>query len=300
MKKVLITGAGGFIGNQIYKRFLRDGYNTVGWDVVVPDKASDIIKIDMMNEDDVKSSLETCRPDIIIHCAGAADVNKSVQNPDADYSGNVSLTHNLLFGLHKTGLDKVRFVFLSTAGVYGNPAHLPISEVMPLNPMSPYALHKAMCETMCNYFSSNYEMDIKIARIFSAYGAGLRKQIFWDMYSKLKKTGELKMYGTGSESRDYIHVQDIVNALFLIATKEFDEKIINVANGEEVTIREAVECFAKCIGVSADKISFNGVVREGDPLNWRADIRLLNKLGYEKTVIMRKGIKEYIDWVQNQ
>ena len=294
MKKVLITGAAGFIGNKLYNRFKTEGYSVYGCDLYAKEE---IFSLDMADEVAISETLKNISPDIILHCAGSADVGYSVKNPEKDFMGNVTLTHNLLFALHKLNMNNCRLVFLSSAGVYGNPKKLPITEDMPLNPMSPYALHKVMCEDICRYFKFNYGTDIKIARIFSAYGAGLRKQIFWDMHSKALSTGKLEMFGTGNESRDYIHIQDVVHALYLLATKKADYFIFNVANGEEVTIRQATETFARYSGIK--DISFNGVEREGDPLNWRADISRLMSLGYKKSISFNDGIKGYIDWVNN-
>lgn len=140
-------------------------------------------------------------------------------------------------------------------------------------------------------------MDIKVARIFSAYGAGLRKQIFWDMHMKAEKTGKLEMFGTGNESRDYIHVDDVIQSLYLLATANTKDMFFNVANGEEITIRQATEWFAECAGIDNDKITFNGHVREGDPINWRADITRIKKLGYKKSINMRDGLQKYVDWI---
>lgn len=297
MKKVLITGAAGFLGNKTAKFFANNGYVVFGWDREAQSDCFPIIQVDMRNQKDLEEELKMNPPDIIIHCAGSADVGKSVTYPEADFEGNVTLTHNLLFAVHKLGIEKVRVVFLSSAGVYGNPESLPITEDAPVNPLSPYALHKVMCEDICWYFIRNYRMDVKIARIFSAYGAGLRKQIFWDMHKKLKEEGNLNMFGTGNESRDYIHVDDVVQALYLIATSYTDDTVFNVANGEEVSIRKATEVFARNASVDTERISFNGVVREGDPLNWRADISKIKKLGYRRSVDMEKGIEDYLKWI---
>lgn len=294
--RVLITGALGFIGHKVGLYFIDKGYEVTGWDRLSSNDPFEVSLVDMLKENDIIEALQSCQPDIVIHCAGSADVGKSVQNPESDYEGNVTVTHNLLFALHKLGMESTRVVFLSSAGVYGNPDKLPITEDMPLNPLSPYAVHKVMCEELCKYFASNYKMHIKVARIFSAYGAGLRKQIFWDMYNKYKNTGRLDMFGTGNESRDYIHVDDVVQSLFILATTDSSDVIFNVANGEEVTIREATELFADCTGLSHDKIFFNGVVREGDPLNWRADITKIKSLGYKKSVEMNNGLSLYLDW----
>lgn len=293
MDRVLITGAKGFIGEKIMNFFLEKGYDVTGWDKT---RTETIDNIDMLDENKVKIMLKQIQPGIIVHCAGSADVGKSIQYPSIDYAGNVTITHNLLFALHKLKMEHVRVVFLSSAGVYGNPVRLPITEDMPLSPLSPYALHKIMCEDMCKYFRNNHGLDIKIARIFSAYGTGLRKQIFWDMYVKVKKTGKLEMFGTGNESRDYIHIIDVMQALYLLATMDSKHMIFNVANGEETTIRQATELFARCAGVDRKKISFNGVVLEGNPVNWRADISRIRELGYQKSIDMEVGIGEYVQW----
>ena len=297
MKKVLITGAGGFIGAKMLRLFQDRGYAVCGWD---RNRAENVCGVDMLDVAAVMVGLQQIAPDIIVHAAGSADVGRSVKEPEMDFSGNVTITHNLLFGIHKLHMEHTRVVFLSSAGVYGNPTSLPINEDMPVNPLSPYALHKVMCEDICRYFYNNYGMNVKVARIFSAYGAGLRKQIFWDMYKKVTDTGKLEMFGTGKESRDYIHVDDVVQALYLLATTESPNMFFNVANGEEVAIRQATEIFAKCAGVPTEKISFNGVIREGDPLTWRADISRIRKLGYAKTVGMQDGLQQYVEWVREK
>ena len=300
MKKVLVTGASGFIGREMAKFFLKRGFQVTGWDRLESENDFPGLRVDMTDGEAVRSALEAEKPEIIIHCAGSADVGKSVENPYGDFTGNVTVTHHLLFGMHRAGLEKTRLVFLSSAGVYGNPRSLPVTEDSPLNPLSPYAVHKEMCELLCRFFVSHYGMDIVIARIFSAYGAGLRKQIFWDMHQKLRSTGRLDMFGTGRESRDYIHVRDLIGALALLAEADTHELVYNVANGEETAIREVAELFADCEGVPREAIRFNGVVREGDPLNWRADISRIRALGYRKTVEMKQGIADYVAWVKEQ
>lgn len=298
--KVIVTGAGGFIGTHVSKYFAAAHYEVSGWDIV--DKKEDILihKVDMLNTEDLCKQLKKESPDIIIHCAGAADVGKSVENPFMDYEKNVTITHNLLFAMHMANLQNTRLVFLSSAAVYGNPECLPIREDSKLNPLSPYALHKVMCEDICLYMHDNYGMDVKVLRIFSAYGEGLKKQIFWDMYSKAKATGQLSMFGTGNESRDYINIKDLIRAIYIISTQaDQNEVIYNVGSGEETTIREAVECFANTFGIEEDKIYFNGETKEGNPINWIADITKLKKLGYREEVKFYNGITSYINWAQS-
>lgn len=300
MKKVLITGANGFIGGHILEHFKDNGFEVNGWGRDESESNYIVSSVNMMDPVAMEQALVIFEPDIIIHCAGSANVNLSVSNPFQDFEGNVKLTHNLLFSLKKVGLINTRVVFLSSAAVYGNPVSLPIRENAQLNPMSPYALHKAMCEDICRFLFENYSFDIKIVRIFSAYGVGLKKQIFWDMVQKAKKYGRLEMFGTGLESRDFINVKDVVNAIFLIATKASREELIfNVANGYEIDIQKATETFADCYGIPKEKITFMGNSREGDPIAWKADISKLKSLGYRQTVSFCSGIQEYVDWVTN-
>lgn len=300
MFKVLITGVNGFIGTNLFKLFSNRGYDVLGCDysnTIIKDK--NIKRIDLSVYSDVEEMLNIDKPDIIIHCAGSADVGNSVLDPIGDFQGNVKVTHNLLFALHKLGLNQVKVVFLSSAAVYGNPAFLPIKEIFELNPLSPYALHKSLSECICNYFLKNYYMDIKIVRIFSAYGVGLRKQIFWDMHRKFVETGELIMLGTGEESRDYINVKDVIEAIYLVATKApIEENIYNIANGKEIKIKTVVEIFAEYYGIDENKVSFCGKAREGDPINWNANITKLRSLGYTQSVDISDGIFEYVKWVK--
>lgn len=299
MKKVLVTGAAGFIGNKTALKFLEEGYEVVGIDRCENIGLFPIYSIDMFGKNKIEDILKIEKPDIIIHCAGSANVAESVKNPDNDFAGNVVITHNLLFAMHKLEMECTRLVFLSSAAVYGNPESLPISEEMPTNPLSPYALHKVMCEDLCKYFIKNHGMDIKIARIFSAYGRGLHKQIFWDMYCKYMETNRLDMLGTGDESRDYIHVSDLVDALMILATTESTDIVYNIANGKQTTIRSAVEMFADAMRIPEEKITFNGVSRRCDPLNWEADITKITRLGYCGKISLQQGLTDYVEWVNN-
>lgn len=300
MKKVFITGANGFIGSHLCESFQNTNYEVVGSGFSEPENnlGYKFLNIDFLH-DDIESMLSNIKPDIIIHCAGSADVHKSIVDPFFDFQGNTAMLHRILFTMKKLNLENCRFVFLSSAAVYGQPRQLPIKENSPMNPLSPYALHKKMCEDICDYFINNYNFNIKIVRIFSAYGPRLKKQIFWDMNKKIEEINKLVMLGTGDESRDYIYISDLVNAIHLVATDNHRGiNVYNIANGEEVYIKDIAEMFAKEKGLSLDKIIFDGHVREGDPINWRADINEMEKLGYRKNIDIKMGIKMYLDWIR--
>lgn len=294
--KIVITGAAGFIGGKLMDFFRQDSrYEVFGYarNSTLPH----ICNVDLQSYQDVLSCLDRDHPDVVIHCAGSADVGRSVLYPGMDFHHNVGLIHNILFSLKELQQLNCRIVFLSSAAVYGNPDRLPVSENAPRKPMSPYALHKLMGEDVCEYFIHNYGFDIRIARIFSAYGCGLKKQIFWDMTKKIVQTGKLDLYGSGNETRDYIHVSDVVKALCLISNADCSDKhVFNVANGEAVSIREVAELYAQIAGLHSGRISFLENSREGDPLHWRADITLLESLGYKKSINLADGLTEYYGW----
>lgn len=301
MEKVLVTGANGFIGSHVFDYFNRIGYTVVGWGNCSIDRNKALIKkVDLSNTDEIEMYLNIDMPNIIIHCAGSANVAESITNPKNDLQGNTIIVHNLLFTLKKLKLSHVKVIILSSAAVYGNPIKLPIKECTPVNPVSPYALHKQMVEDICHYFIRNHRMNIKILRIFSAYGCGLKKQIFWDMYVKYMNTDKLEMFGSGDESRDFINIEDVVQAIYLISTSSSGNQIYNIANGEEIKIKEVVQIFADNIGLPTQNISFIGKRREGDPINWKADIHALKSLGYKKRITIEDGIKKYVEWLQDE
>ncbi len=235
-------------------------------------------------------------PQACVHCAGRASVPLSLKDPAADFSGNTALTFELLDTLRKHA-PSCRFLFLSSAAVYGNPATLPISETHSTAPLSPYGYHKLQSELLCEEFARIYGVPTASVRIFSAYGPGLRRQVIWDICTKLLNGGgDLKLYGTGRESRDFIHAADVARALMLLAEKAPCEgERYNLASGQEVTIAELFDRLAKALGCAAQPI-FGGEVRAGDPLNWRADISRLQMLGFQPTVSLDQGLRGVAAW----
>lgn len=307
MKKILITGVNGFIGRNAAHGFEKE-YEVYGMDIAArycrQDAAVTYYQCNMSESPAELSMIVTnLQPDVILHCAGSANVGASVVSPMADLDGNLHSLYQLLIALK--GIEKKpKIIFMSSAAVYGNPKKLPVCETDELAPISPYGLHKVMCEQLCHYFNQVHGYRIRVIRIFSVYGiannTGLRKQIFWDMYQKYQSTGAIRLFGTGDETRDFIHVNDILQAIRCILAYDGEEEVFNVANGEEESIRHLAEIYAKALGEREDIVSFSGEVREGDPRNWRADIRLLSGIGYKKTVDFEEGVRGYVRWVREQ
>ncbi len=299
MSRILITGINGFIGSSLAKHYHDEGWEVYGIDMCAHEECAWNTYVCDIAHEDIVHILSECRPEVIVHCAGIANVSFSVEHPDEDFEANTVAVHRLLYAIHKAGLTDSRVLFLSSAGVYGQPESLPISENHKTNPISPYALHKTMAEDICSYFIKNYSMDIRIARIFSAYGPGLKKQIFWDMYNKILDTGKLELFGSGEESRDFIYIDDLIKALTIIveAAKQ-DDYIYNVANGSQITIKDIARIFVEEYGEDIP-VTFNHKNRTGDPDNWCADISRINGLGYSGSVSITEGISRYLTWVKD-
>ncbi len=308
MKRMVITGVNGFIGRNAKEYFERE-YEITGIDLAerycgveggTDAKAFIYYQCNMsQNPAELANIFTGVQPDVVLHCAGSANVGASVVNPMADLDGNLHSLYQLLLAL-KSFEKKPKLIFLSSAAVYGNPKQLPIKETDTLAPISPYGLHKQMCEELCHYFNRVHGYQTRAIRIFSAYGNGLRKQLLWDIYQKYQNTGAINLFGTGSETRDFIHVSDIMRAMELILSYDGPEEVFNVANGEEAAIRDLAHIYARKLGAPESVVAFNGETKVGDPQNWRADISLLQKLGYEKRMELDAGIESYVNWVRTE
>lgn len=298
-KKIVITGVNGFIGSNMAQQCLKDGYDVVGIDIASTPAIDNITYFQLnLYEDSINDILNVNKPFALIHCAGMADVNYSVQHPDSDFISNVVISRKVLYSIKDTS-EKTRVIFLSSASVYGNPIRNPIDENHEKAPISPYALHKILVENMCEYFVRQYDMDIRILRIFSAYGIGLKKQIFWDMGQKIKKFNKLELFGTGNETRDFIYIDDLVRVIQLVMETERTKEITyNVANGIEISIRNVAEVFCEKCGLSRELIFFNQCERLGNPINWCADINRIKNLGYEPEIDINVGIEKYVGWLR--
>lgn len=295
--KILIIGSKGFIGFHAMEYFKNQNFTVLGCDVVTDYVSKDYYQIDATNSD-FHALFEKHQFDACLNCSGAASVPLSLEFPLKDFNLNTLNVFKILEAI-RTYQPSCKFINLSSAAVYGNPTQLPIHEMSQLQPLSPYGIHKLQAEQIVKEFSDFYKIPTCSLRIFSAYGNGLRKQLFWDMYQKFLNADAISLYGTGKESRDFIHVDDIVRAFHLVLDNgKFNGEATNIANGEEFTIEYVAELFRSNFE-GQKTIAFNNQVKQGDPLNWRADISLLKSLGYQQTISLEAGIQSYIHWVNS-
>lgn len=295
--KLLVIGSKGFIGQHIYSYFADSKiYEAWACDVVVDYTSPRYVQVDATNSDFselfAKHSFTIC-----INCSGAASVPDSLVRPQRDFLLNTYNVFRMLDAIRKY-YPACKFINMSSAAVYGNPVRLPVEESSQLYPISPYGHHKLMAEQICSEFVTFYGLKICSLRIFSAYGEGLKKQILWDIFTKMKCGLTIQLYGDGRETRDFIHVKDIARAVHLIIDHAaFAGEVINVANGCELSIKDLVHSFIQ-LAAWPGHVQFNGQEREGDPVHWQADITLLKSFGYCSVVSLETGLTRYIKWAQ--
>lgn len=295
--KILIVGSRGFIGGHCLD-FFRKEHEVWGCDVILDYSTPNYISIDAVDSD-FQNLFQQIKFDVCINCSGAASVPFSLEKPFNDFKLNTLNVFKMLEAIRMYAPD-CKFMTMSSAAVYGNPKTLPIRECDQRVPVSPYGTHKVMAEMICEEYSRFWGVKTCCLRIFSAYGPGLKKQLFWDMYNKVRTMPNLILWGTGKESRDFIYVKDLVRIIDLIIKKDsFEGSIYNAANGEQRRISEVAEIFVKILGTDT-KISFNNEVRKGDPLNWEADISGITQLGYVQNYTLEKGIQEYVNWLNEE
>ena len=237
--------------------------------------------------------------DLCINASGSAHVGFSFDKPDIDFELNVLNVHKILVSI-RTFQPTCKFINFSSAAVYGNPAQLPIKEDSSKNPLSPYGFHKLQSEYLLKEYHRFFGLATCSLRVFSAYGPGLKKQLFWDLFQKAKQnSNNIEVYGTGAESRDFIYIDDLLNGINLIFEKgNFNGNAFNISSGIETTINEVATEFYKHLNPNI-KFNFNNIQKQGDPTNWQADISALKLLGFNTNVSLNDGLYKTANWLTN-
>lgn len=297
--KILIIGRSGFIGNHCFNYFKNLGYDVYSTSISLESKDSKSFLLD--KQDLCFDNIFKLQFDICINCSGMAIVSDSFNDPTKDFQLNTINVFKILDSIRKFS-PQCKFINLSSAAVYGNPSEIPIKESSIFNAISPYGYHKIYSELICEEFNKIFNINTCSLRIFSAYGNGLKKQLLWDVYNKLtdKTSNIASFFGTGNETRDYIHISDILTAIHLIVLHApFNGEYYNLANGTQISVKSIILIFIEYLK-SNKEIKYLGIEKKGDPINWEADITQLKKLGYIQKMSINDGIKQYIEWARSE
>ena len=303
MKTILITGAKGFIGSNVSKHFKNLGYKTYGiGHGGLSIKESQNIGLDYWKKDDISitSILEFNQQfDLIVHCGGSGSVGFSIEYPYDDFKKTVDGTLEVLEYMRLYNKN-AHLIYPSSPAVQGEHPNYPIKECFVGKPASPYGYHKKIAEDLCQSYSEKYNLKVSIIRLFSVYGEGLKKQLLWDAYKKIVKAdSEVIFWGTGEETRDFIHVDDVLSIMTKLLKSDEEFIIINGGTGQKHTIKDVVEMMRNFINPKI-KIGFNNQINIGNPIYYWADIKKLNKYDFKADIKLEDGIKSFISWSKGE
>lgn len=306
--RALVTGAAGFIGSTLVDRLIGDGHTVVGLDNFASGRATNIehlsanldfsfVEADIVTAD-LDTILEEYSPEVVFHLAAQIDVRKSVANPQFDTSVNVVGTVRLAEAARKAGVRKV--VHTSSGGsIYGVPETFPTSEQVPTDPHSPYAAGKVAGEIYLNTFRHLYGVDCSHIAPANVYGprqdphgeAGV-VAIFAQALLDGKPT---KVFGDGSNTRDYVFVDDVVDAFVRASGEAGGGLRFNVGTGIETSDRGLHTAVAEAAGAPDDP-EF-APPRLGDLQRSCLDIsRAERELGWRPQVPLAEGVRRTVKY----
>ena len=298
----LITGAHGTIGRVLARHLATQGWQVAGtghgqWH---PDEARAWgVALWQTGELDLPGLRRLAiEPQLVVHCAGSGVVGASLTAPYVDFQRTVDSTAAVLEYL-RADHPRATLVLPSSAAVYGVADTLPMAEDSPLRPASPYGVHKKIAEELVCEHAARYGLDAAIVRLFSVYGEGFRKQLLWDACRRIR-ANETLFFGSGAETRDWLHVTDAAALLETAAAHAAPRcPIVNGGCGAPVTVRAVVQELFRLLGRS-DEPTFCGTQRPGDPLHYHADMRKAHAWGWRARVGWREGLARYVAWFQQQ
>ena len=298
-ERVLLTGASGFLGRVLCHQLVQNGYHLTGLDRHLPTRSTELTgPHEFIQCDLIKPQKIVPRHfDTIFHLAGMGSPSLSIQLPAQDFTENLIATFQLLEKIRQYAW-RGRLVYVSTAAAYGEPQQIPIAEETPGRPISPYGVSKLACEEYVRVFSQYYGFSAVIARIFSLYGPRQKKQVIYDILRKtLLSDKPITLFGDGCEVRDFIHVNDAVQALLLLVKHaEIGAPLFNVCSASGITIRELAEQILILAGESPERIIFTGQRKSGDPNHWVGCNRKLCETGFSLDYSLSRGLTDTLHW----
>ncbi len=294
--RILITGCHGFIGSSVGHIAAQIGHVVIGVGLASqpePGWPGCYHQADVVHSD-FATIIERHNPDVILHAAGTASVGASFTAPLDDLRAAVMSLANVLDGVRRSG-QKPLVLFPSSAAVYGEPRMLPIREDAPVAPISPYGYHKAAAELFAREYCHCFGFDIVIARLFSVYGPRQRRLLVWELYCEATGTGsEVVLRGTGEETRDYLHVDDVATVLLTIATRRpRGLTVLNVASGAATRTRDVAQLIVGAAEVTK-LIRALSQPQTGNPQYWQASVESLQGIEPFRFRPLKDGITECV------
>jgi UDP-glucose 4-epimerase len=300
IKRALVVGGAGFVGSQVVRILREQGVQTT----VIDDLSSglegrvdgaELIVADI-REARLEEILRDRDVDAVFHLASAAYVPPSLQWPVDDLHRNAVTTLAVLEGVRRLERRPI-VVYASSAAVYGDSQHFPMTEEHPIAPVSPYGISKFASEQYVRLYSSLYDIPSLAARPFSIYGPGQRKQVVYDLVDRAYGGQKpLSVLGSPEVSRDLVFVEDAARAFVILARMAPARgEAYNIATGTRTTLAELVSMLLGIMGLDIP-VRFTGQVRPGDPLHLQGDPTRAREFGARCETTLADGLKRTVAW----
>jgi len=305
--KILVTGGAGFIGSRLVDRLLREGHEVTVLDSLLAGTTGNLeehlnsaslhlIKADVRNLRAVKKAVKGASA--VFHLAALINVPLSVEDPVLTNDVNVRGTLSVLEASLAENVD--RFIFMSSSAVYGEARYLPINEEHPTTPLSPYGVSKLAAENYCRNYHEIHGLRTCCLRLFNVYGPRQHANSYSGVISKFIRkvqSGESPVvYGDGKQTRDFIHLEDVIDACVLaMESTDIDGGTFNVGTGKPTTIRELADIITELLGKTRLGPVFEKP-RRGDVKDSYADIsRARKSLSFKPRTELKNGLKSLIE-----
>ena len=312
-RKVLVTGAAGFIGSTLVDRLLEEGREVVGLDSFDPfypeaEKLRNLEsarrhacfrleRADIRDADAVERIFAAGDFDAVVHLAALAGVRPSLERPAVYADVNVRGTAVLLEAAARR--SGAHFVFASSSSVYGEREAGPFHESDPVvRPVSPYAATKRAGELLAHSFHHAHGLSVTCVRIFTAYGPRQRPDLAIRSFAEhMRRNEPVPVFGDGSSRRDFTFIDDLVDGLVRALDRDLGFAILNLGAGREVVLLDVLKLLEQRVGVSA-RVEWLPRQTGDVPRTW-ADIGAAQeRLGYAPRVPIEEGIGRFVTWLE--
>jgi UDP-glucose 4-epimerase len=300
--KILITGGAGFIGSHLVDLLVDSGFNVRVVDNLSTGKIAniahhvnsgeiDFVKADIRDDELVRKCVHGV--DAVIHLAAVTSVPFSVKNPNLTYDTNVAGTLNLLTSCAEERVGK--FVLISSCAVYGEPRRLPVDEGHLACPISPYAESKFETERYCLGFHNKLLLRSVVLRLFNVYGPRQGVNDYSGVITRFIDRSRhglpLIVHGDGSQTRDFVHVSDVIEAvLSSLENEDAEGEVFNIGSGAHTSVLELAKAVSELTGLNLEVL--HDEPRLGDIKHSYADISKAERLlGYRPKLSLREGLR---------
>jgi len=302
---IVVTGGAGFVGRALVNYLIESGEEVKIFDNFsnsskskiqqLLKKGASLVEGDIRNYQNLERGLSKC--DTIIHLAAQIDVQKSIINPKENYEINVDGTKNLLKACLKQNVQNI--IAASSAAVYGNPSELPLTESSPTIPLSPYGESKLEMEKLILDFSKKHNLNSICLRFFNIYGKGQTDAyagVITKFMKNIREDKPLIIFGDGSNTRDFIFIEDVVNSIKNAIEKIQVKKSVfyNIATGNHSTILQLAETM---LSISEKKLEIIfDHPKKGDIPHSQCKIALAkNELSFVPKIPLKEGLKRLLE-----